>query len=349
MTIAHAKIAGDAYARGRQLGERAVAAMRDVVSAGAEFQSLLPWRGSIHVAQLEAAARRHFPWIVREIEGIADGAQQPFETIFLWNCRGDLRLPEGASLLDRDRAAEGCTTLLLPGADGWTIAHNEDGDSAYADHAYLAEVTPDDAPAFVCFCYPGQVPGHTMAATSAGLVQTINNIRAEDLQAGLPRHVVTRAVLAAASLEEALVLLRRPDRASGFHHGLADWRSGRLLSVEAPASGCVVREVTTPAAHANHLLDARLASLDRPVSSSSRTRQKRADTLLAAGVREPLDILFDRTDAKLPIHRRGDGRRDNGYTLATGCFRRSDSGVAWRIYDESRTAPVFDGVLAVTG
>ena len=52
---------------------------------------------------------------------------------------------------------------------------------------------------------------------------------------------------------------------SGFHHSLGRAGDHRLLSVEAPASGCVVVEAREPRVHANHLLHERFAHLPQVI------------------------------------------------------------------------------------
>jgi len=322
---------------GRGLGRRAAVAVREAVFATAQFQGLRQWLGGDRLTALEAAARRHFPEAVAEIEGIAEGAGVGFAEIFLWNCRGDL------AGLDRS-SEDGCTTIMVPATDGRpaTIAHNEDGAPAFADHGFLARVAPARGLGFTAFCYPGMLPGHAFAVNDAGLVQTINNIRPRDLAVGVPRHVISRAVLAADGIDAALALLRREDRASGFHHALGEAASGRLYSVEAPASGCVAVAVTAPMAHANHLIQPAFATLAQDVSPSSAARQRRADALLAeGGADDPLAILFDRADAELPILCRGERDGDDSHTLATALFHFGAGRIDWSVHHGPDRAPVY--------
>jgi hypothetical protein len=219
---------GDAFTVGQALGRRGGQAARDAAFHTAQFQSLKSWLGSDRLGALKAATARAFPQYLREIEGIADGAGLPADEIFLWNCRGDLR--------DLDPVVDdgGCTTVLLPGETG-IIGHNEDGAAELAGHCFLCDAEPDDGPGFTAFCYPGMLPGHAFGVNRLGLVQTINNVRPHDLTLGVPRHVISRAVLDCRTLDEAVVLLQRTDRASGFHHALGQAGDSRLLSVEAPA------------------------------------------------------------------------------------------------------------------
>ena len=336
---------GDAYAIGRTLGEASASALRDIVPATGRFQALMrEWRGTDRLHALEAAARSAWPRYVREIEGIADGAGIAFETVFLWNCRGDF--PESGGR-NRGASAAGCTTVAIPcSGDGVAvIAHNEDDEPEYHGHCRIVDVQPDDAPGFVSFYSPGLIPGHTFAVNRAGLVQTINDIRPKDRAIGVPRHLVCRAVLDCEGLDDAVACIRDTVRASGFHHNLGQAGDRRLLSVEAPASGCAVVEVGAPRVHANHLLHERFAHTPQVIAPSSRSRQTRAEALVAGGAvdgGDPLCVLGD-VGEPLPIRRREKDADDPGFTLATAVFRIAGTGVDYEVFDELLHPPAHRG------
>ncbi len=352
MSITRIEASGDAYAVGRAVGEATSAAIRLTAAADEEFTALeRRWRGSAYVAQLLDAARAAFPRYVRELEGMAEGAETEFERLFVWNCRGDLGLPDAAADKEAAAAADGCTTVLLPaGEDGGAavIGHNEDGAPAFHGHCFWVSARSEDGEDFESFLYPGMLAGHSFGVNSAGLVQTINNLRVGDLKPGVPRHFIARAVLDCATLGEATAVLQRSDRASGFHHNLGRAGEPGLLSVEAPAGGCHVRAVEAPRAHANHLIEAPFADLPQVVTESSKARQDKADKLLAEGAcdgGDPTPVLFDRTDAGSgrSIHRRDDGGDDYGTTLATGVFRIRADGVDWTVHDGPDAMDLISG------
>ena len=339
------EVAGDAYAIGRGLGEAAAAAFRDVVPGLARFRALeRDWAGSDRLAALLGAARAAYPEYVREIEGIADGARVDFEAVFLWNCRGDF--PGGGDQQSGEDA--GCTTVMLParGDAPAVIGHNEDDQPELDGHCFLARVQPDQGLAFTSFYSPGLLPGHTFGVNDAGLVQTINHIRSRDQSVGVPRHIITRAVLGCADLESAMAVLGRRDRASGFHHNLGQAGGAPLLSVEAPASVCAVHRVEHATAHANHLVFAECAGIDQEVTASSARRQARAEALIAGGSLEggdPSTVLGDDTDPELPICRKRRNQTDPGYTLASAVFTFTEERVEWRVHADPRAAPEHEG------
>lgn len=335
---------GDPYAIGRALGAAAAPALRDVTPALDRFQYLVrEWSGTDRARALEAAARAALPQHVREIEGIADGAGVPFGTLFLWNCLGDLPMPGGRH---REESA-GSTTLLIPpnGTQAAVIAHNQDAEAQFHGLCHIADVRPDDAPGFVSFYVPGLLPGHTFAVTRAGLVHAADDLRVGDERVGVPRNLVGRAVLDSERLERAVACIRDPKRASGFHHALGYAGERRLLSVEAPASGCAVVEAGAPRAHANHPLDERFAHIAQEAGPSSLARQRRADTLLRGDTADgfdPLRVLGD-VGEFLPIRRRERDTGESAFTLATAVFRISGTGVEYEVFDDILHPPEHRG------
>lgn len=329
---------GDHFQIGEALGRAAADALATVVPRIGRYLALKCNAGALRaLGGLEVAARDVFPDLMREVDGIASGSGVDFRDVWMWNCRGDF-----AGGGDQSQAATpGCTTVLLPcgaGAPG-IIGHNEDDQRELDGHCFLARVIPDDAPAFLSFYSPGLLPGHTFSVNDAGLVQTINHIRPYDQREGVPRHLIARAVLSRSSLDEAVTLLRRTDRASGFHHNLGQCRDPRLLSVEAPASGCAVDVISgRPRAHTNHLIAEKFARMGQELAASSLDRLRRAEEMIASGAlsgRDPMVVLRDAGGGGLPIYRKGARADDPGFTLASTVFEIEDDGVAWRVHTDS--------------
>ncbi|MEQ8710910.1 MAG: C45 family peptidase [Rhodospirillales bacterium] len=347
MALKQFEFSGSHYDIGVALGRLSADSIRNIIPKMERVIALRRlWLGSDRLKQIEAASRAAFPEYIQEIEGIADGADVPFQDVLIWNCRGDLPIGPGPV----PEGALGCTTVMTAGgADGEVeIAHNEDGHKWLKGLCHLVTLKPKDAPSVTSFYYPGLISGHNFGFNEFGLVQTVNNIRPGDQKAGLPRHIISRASLACHSMDEALALFRRTDRASGFHYALARRGDRRLLSVEAPASGCAVREVTGQAAHANHLVFKEFDDLAQEITPSSRFRQEKAEQILAAkgeGACSGLEILGNTDNADFPICLKRTDLEETSYTLATARFRISGSTVAWAVYDHPCEDAVLSGVI----
>jgi len=324
------RLAGSPEAIGRQLGALVKPIFAGYMAQSSAWQAVSRWRGSAFAQQLRAAAERHFPDCVAEIDAMAEALGWPADDLFLWNCRGELI----------HRSPDGCTTLAARTPSAGLIAHNEDGDPRLLGRCCVVEVEPEGKPGFVSFYYPGSLPGHTFAATRAGLAQAINNVRIREPRAGVPRMILARAVLDCATLDEALALLRDTPRASGFHHTIGGTDSTgdvRVYSVEATAQRCSAVEVSAPSGHANHLIHAGYECEAQIVTDSSRDRQTRLAELLPALGALPdgaafVQVLQDRGGAGLPIFRDDPHDPDDENTLATACMRITPDGVAFDVW-----------------
>lgn len=343
---------GDARSRGTAIGKAVAASIHDAVLSQAEFTKTMDmFLGTPYLTALSDAAQRAFPEYMQELTAIADAAEVDPEKLFVWNCRGDLRFPPDTAEARIKALTEGCTTILAPADDATSmpaiIAHNEDGDGAFMTHRYWVKASPDNAPAFESFLYPGMLPGHSFGVNAAGLVQTINNIRPDDLKPGIPRHFICRAILASENLQEAVSHLQRTDRASGFHHAIGFPGMSAPASIEAPASGMVLRNVDRPQAHANHLIDDYFSKIDQVVTDSSDYRQRTVDEHLNDGgdPATPEDILFQQSSdgGQSVLRRPQDGGDDYGCTLATGVFRLFTDRVEWSVHADPDHLAVISG------
>ena len=326
---------------GYRLGELARPMMVAYMQQSAAWKQVSRWRGHPFVEALRRAAEAYFPALVAELDGMAAGLGWPVEDVFLWNCRGELI----------HNAPDGCTTLAAVSGNARFIAHNEDGDPYLRERCFLVDVQPAGKPGFVSFYYPGSLPGHTFAASRAGLVQAINNLRIRVPAVGVPRMILARAVLDTNSLDEVVALLRDMPRASGFHHTLGCVGDSRLVSVEATVQRCSVVADTLRFGHANHLVHDGCDSEGQIITDSSRDRQVRVNALLPALGAPVTDdallrVLSDQAPSGLPIYRDDPHDPDDENTLATALFRIESDGVAMQVYRQGHRA--FDTFIPRT-
>lgn len=309
---------------GRQIGLFGAEAVHQHLKGTRAFATIAAHAGDQRVLRMAEAVRTRFPAIHAEIEGLAEGLDLPFAEVFAWNCRGDIWA----------MAPDGCTTVQVPGPR-IVVAHNEDGHPGFRGACALLRARPDGGIGFTAFVYPGSLPGHTFAATDAGLVQTVNNIRSRALGEGLPRMVLTRAVLGCASLDEAVALVRQTPRAGAFHLTLAQAGDPRLFGVEFTGARVSAASIEAPALHANHLVHPDMDDEPQVVTASSGSRQVRGDELVAGGsaARDPLAALRDTGGAGLPIRRDDPHDPDDENTLATAVFTIERDRLDWAVYD----------------
>ena len=328
--LGYIEISGEPYEMGVQLGQFGARAVNEYLTTTKAWATIISHRSDPRVKRMASRVEEKFPRYHAELAGLADGLQLPFEDVFAWNCRGDIWA----------LAPDGCTTVQVPrehnSGGSHLIAHNEDGDPGFRGHCALLRATPTGGSAFTAFVYPGSLPGHTFSATDDGLLQTVNNIRALDVGDGLPRMVLTRAVLDCKNLDDAINMLRTSERAGAFHLTLAKAGDPRLLSVEFTAETCSVVEIETPSIHANHLIHDDTKNIRQMVTDSSASRQHRGGELVNGNRtgNYPLSILHDEDGGELPIYRKDPNDPDHENTLATAVFFVEDDGINWYVYDK---------------
>ena len=327
-------IRGSAFAVGQALGAFGREAWHAKLTQTALWKTVTAMKDAEQTRSMRSRVQSAYPLIWQELEGLAEGLDAPFDEVFAWNCRGDLVRS----------TSDGCTTVAGSTAVGeLIIAHNEDGFPQLRNDCAIVSITPDDGLAFTSFAYPGSICGHTFAVNEKGVVNTVNNIRALHRPDGMPRQILARAALNAASLDEAVTILTSSPRAGAFHHTLGQMGDSRLFSVEATGTGCSVTPLRDVFAHANHLIHPQLDAVEQVITDSSRSRQQRLnawlDTQSHLDGTAALGILSDQHDPALPIYRLSPHAPDEENTLATAIFTLSTSQIKWQIFTHDRQKP----------
>ncbi|HWL29842.1 MAG TPA: C45 family peptidase [Burkholderiaceae bacterium] len=343
------ELSGSPFDVGRTLGRFGAEAAHAYLVHSSPWANVMAWRDTDAAAALKAMVTQHFPAIWQELEGLAEGLELPSEEVFLWNCRGDLWA----------MAPDGCTTVQWPTPAGPRITHNEDGDPGFAGYCGLGLFAPDDGPRFASFVYPASIPGHTFAVNEHGLAMTVNNLRSRQVSAGVPRMVLTRALINQPNMTAAENLLRTLPRAGGFHLSLAQAGHTDLLSIEFNAHAASVRIIRTPSLHANHAIHGDMSDFPQIITQSSLHRQRRGDALLQTLSAEqtlhdagnpqpetsdgaPLHILADQANRAYPIFRDAPDDSDAENTLATADIHIGAQETSWEVYERPGQSARFE-------
>jgi predicted choloylglycine hydrolase len=285
------EVSGNPYEVGLAIGRRFEGQIREGLQRRAdwfnELRSFMEGDPASRYEPFVAAAREHFPEILEELRGWADGSGLAFEDLMVLNLKAEL------STLMQIEAPEspGCSTIAFSHAGRCLLAHNEDGHGAYSDLMFLVRVSRPDKPDFLCLTYPGILSGNGPAMNEAGIVLTTNYIGGLDVRRGIPRYVISRAVLDAGSLDEAVAIVTHPERAFSFHYNLGSRSEGKILSVETSVNDAEVHEVDGLYVHTNHF---RLPGMEQIrqdedyVATSSMSRYGVLATA-ADGLRDRLD------------------------------------------------------------
>jgi isopenicillin-N N-acyltransferase-like protein len=285
------RVAGSHREVGRAVGAATAPVLRDAVA----FDAGLP-AGRSRGEQLALAARYRdataaaTPWLVEEIDGAAEGAGVDSLALFaasieeIWSVR-----PSQAGTAE---AVPGrCSDLVIGAphtADGhlWVAHTNDLGERSEAELVAVEWRVPGDPVVFSI----GIGPWISVGWNDAGLSLTGNELSPNDERVGVPRLLMVREQLAARTMEAAIGMALRPDRASSYNTVFAH-RDGRVANVEGSGGAAVVRPVGTGEwlAHTNHYVEPDMLRYegDPAYARRSAVRYERACSLLAGAAAAP--------------------------------------------------------------
>ncbi len=276
-------VEGTHYEMGLQIGE----ARQDVIHGmlatyrryfadeGDQIQ-ISDWKEAIlHARKYLPFAEESTPQYVDELRGIADGARIEFNDLLVLNCM---------EAITEDALHTGCTSLAAAPevtADGSVlVGHNEDWLPDDLDTVYLVHARPKGEPAFLAITYGGLLPN--IGFNEHGISQCCDSVYPNDARIGVPRIFVSRAVLAARTLADAIRAALHRRRAAGYNH-LIVHASGEMYNVEVSAGDFdVVYGIDGILAHTNNYLSRHMRLIEKSSDEliASRVRYNRAYRLL---------------------------------------------------------------------
>jgi isopenicillin-N N-acyltransferase-like protein len=248
---------------GRQIGESCaekirlhVENTRNLIEASYDILEL-SWEGAqIQARKYIPFAEERYPLYVDEIRGIAEGAGVSFDAVAVINALE-------AVTMDALHLSK-CTTFAVNDkhtANGHVlVAHNEDWLPEDEDCVYLVHVSPNDEPPFLAMTYGGLIPN--IGFNAYGIAQCCDTVYPNDSRIGIPRVIVSRAVLAAKTPGDAIRKALIPRRAAGYNHILAH-ESGEIYSVEVSARRFAILYADDGyLVHTNHYLDSSMREIE---------------------------------------------------------------------------------------
>ena len=249
---------------------------------------------------------------------MAEGAGVPFADLFRLN------------VTELNIFAEKCTTLIFPlqtpNGRKILIAHNEDWDPRRNDVFILKAKMPGVS--YLTIAYNGYLPGVSSGINSFGLIHALNFVRPRDLRSGLSRIFITRHMVTAPTLADALRWIRNSHRAFGQTIHLA--QGSRYIGLELTARQVARLPSPLPLAHTNHYVSKSLLQVATPPGPSTAYRLAAAAALLnkngkkifsrSGAARLARHILSDRSRWPYSIWREFDSPKDPDATVAAGFF-----------------------------
>lgn len=299
---------------GRAMGQfRVTQIKRSVSSAQAALWEADVSRAALveQISPYVEATERIYPQYMRELRAMAEGAEVPFEVLFRLNCYesrpqgtppGSVAGPspvfaappvakqvsvKDPGVLAGTPAPDGCTSMVSRGAGTVIVGHTEDSSPEAVDGIYLVDATVEDGEEvgrFMALNYSNTVPGCAAAINRHGLLVMIDALPDPDRRVGASRHVVSRALLDAESIDEAIHILRETERGGGWNYLLV--QGDRFANAETTATRVVITTSDDEGAyaHANHYLSEEIAADAGEPRANSLSRLTRARQLVAAGM-----------------------------------------------------------------
>lgn len=231
-------------------------------------------------------AQEWTPRFVEELEGMAESSGADFDDLIVLNCM---------EAITSDALHLGCTSLAV--SSEWTlndhvlVGHNEDWLPEDEENTYLVHASPADAPPFLAITYGGLLPN--IGFNARGIAQTCDSVYPSDPRVGIPRVFVSRAVLAAERIADAIRSALMRQRAAGYNHLIAD-RSGELYNVEVSARRfATIYGGDGYLVHTNNYLTQPMKQVEEKTEDliGSRVRVNRAARLLRAHRQHTPDTL----------------------------------------------------------
>lgn len=258
---------------GRQIGE----AVRPLIehsihNARALVESTydnlqLTWDGAqIQARKYMPFAQERYPMYVEELMGMAEGANVNYT---------ELAVVNGLEAVTTDALhLTKCTSLAVNEtntADGHVlVAHNEDWLPDDESDVYIVHVETEDEPPFIAMSYGGLLPN--VGFNAAGIAQCCDTVYPSDTRIGIPRVIVSRAVLGAKTIGQAVRHTIVPLRAAGYNHLIAHV-SGELYNVEVSARNFdVIYGLDGYLAHTNNYLSPKMEAIESDSDELVHTR-----------------------------------------------------------------------------
>jgi isopenicillin-N N-acyltransferase like protein len=273
------RISGTHREMGRQFGEatrkqveHSVENARNLLQM-AYAELALTWEGAqIQARKFMPFSQERYPQYVEEMLGMSEGAKVAFEDLAVLHAMEAVTMD--ALHLSR------CTSFAVNEqrtADGHVLgAHNEDWLPEDEDDVVVIHATPKEDPPYLAMTYGGLLPN--IGFNAYGIAQFCDSVYPTDSRIGIPRIIVSRAVLAAKTPGEAIRSALMPHRAAGYNH-LIVHESGEIYNVEVSSRKfAILYGENGYLVHTNNYLDETMKTIEKDPEEliSSRVRYFRA-------------------------------------------------------------------------
>ena len=309
------EVSGSAFERGRMHGERA---RGRVERSLANYARLFAFNGMSweeaqrHGARYREGIGRFDASLLEEIDGIARGAGRPAAEILTLNARTEVLPPAFLAKADTGE----CTAIAVgPAASatgGTLLAQNWDWAGAQREALIVLRVREGGEPACLTLTEAGMLAKIGLNAQGLGVCLNILRSTFDGAHAGVPVHVLLRALLKRSSVSDAIALVSTLAFGGSSNVLCAD-RSGEAASLEFSPRGLrVLRGDGATLCHSNHFIHPETEGWQAAYASnrSSVPRLERARHHAASrakhGIEDVKSLLRDESAGPLSICRKPD-------------------------------------------
>lgn len=300
----HVVLRGGPRARGREYGARMAERVNRSLDAYRRLFEVcdIGWAQAVErAAPFEAVIARHFPHLLEELAGLAEGSGTDFGSLLALNSRTEILPPDYLARATagalREPANE-CTAFATARAgEGVLLAQNWDWVGLQREALVLVEARPDDGPAYVTVTEGGMLAKIGLNEHGFGVTLNILRSRLDGSQVGMPVHMLLRGLLDCRDLAHAREIVAALRFAGSSNILMAD-ASGAIASLEAsPAGARFLEPEAGRLCHTNHFLAADLAVHEANLAGNLST-QPRLDTARdrvddVHGVQDAIGLLSD--------------------------------------------------------
>ncbi|RLN96266.1 hypothetical protein BBJ28_00019306, partial [Nothophytophthora sp. Chile5] len=323
---------------GRQLGARFRDKIQSRMRLNTKLQTLLlPYArtplGRDLLDRYLAVHNATFP-----LEGMAEGSDLPFETLFVENIVEEYSNSIPPSFQASEFPTEArhpvlrCSDVVLTSKEMHVVAHNEDSGVVDVNRTAIVIARIADEPKFVAYTYLGDLPSGAFGFNGNGVAFTLNFVQPAEIKVGgLGRGFISRNLLTARDADDAIAIITRKGQAAGHNFQLMHVPTRRVWNIEVASFDrhAVIEYVATSAEgdtvtaffHANQYQ--RLQVAQPPYQSSLHRLRRYSEMAPPTTIAEALAVLGDQHDRAWPVfhdlqsHERGDL---SGWTLASIVF-----------------------------
>nr|XP_043606381.1 uncharacterized protein LOC122578474 [Erigeron canadensis] len=311
----------DSYQMGYSIGNHFSNLIKSRLSTDSIFNNqLLPFAQSPQAQSLINSLSHNnstkFPDHWNEMRGISHGSDVPFLHIMILNFRKEILpfIPK-KEIVEDEETIDDCSDILVVSDTIAVAAHNEDANVALVGHTYLIKATLSDGLSYTAYTYAGELPSCAFGFNNHGLAFTLNSVPpavSEIVAGGIGRNFISRDLLEATSIGDAVTRIRSSQVSVGHCYNLIDVNLRKILNVETASSQRLsLHDIgSTPFFHANMYLH---LEVDQVHDLNSISRQNRAALLPKRSKADFLSLLGDMDDQEYPIYMKG----PTLYTLCT--------------------------------